>query len=253
MLTLMIRSVAVAAALLHSSCARPPTEEASAETREGAELRRRLHAETLSMQHLDYRQVREALKYTDEDPENPDNVILFYSGWSVPKSRFGGHPDQWNREHVWAKGRGRFGTAPGAGTDLHHIRATDVSVNARRGHLDFDDGGQPYADPNGRTACRVDADSWSPRPAVRGDVARMLFYMAVRYEGGDGELDLELVEKVNPKVLRAEHGRLSTLLRWHAEDPPDDAERRRHERIHERQGNRNPFVDHPGFALEIWN
>ena len=46
------------------------------------------------MQHLDYRQVREALKHTDEDPANPDNVILFYSGWSVPKSRFGGHPLQ---------------------------------------------------------------------------------------------------------------------------------------------------------------
>ena len=42
------------------------------------------------------------------------------------------------------------------------------------------------------TQCKSDSDSWEPRDSVKGDVARMLFYMAVRYEGELEELDLEL-------------------------------------------------------------
>ena len=45
----------------------------------------------------------------------------------------------WNREHVWAKSRGDFGTKIGAGTDLHHLRAEDVSTNSARNNRSFDD------------------------------------------------------------------------------------------------------------------
>ncbi|MBN1327199.1 MAG: hypothetical protein JW996_04555, partial [Candidatus Cloacimonetes bacterium] len=55
------------------------------------------------------------LKDTDEDPQNSDNVILVYTGWSRAKDDFGGGPSDWNREHVWAKSHGDFGTAPPCG------------------------------------------------------------------------------------------------------------------------------------------
>ncbi len=80
----------------------------------------------------------------DQDPKNPNNVILLYTGRSQGKNTNGGSPDQWNREHVWAKTHGDFGTSNVAGTDLHHLRTTDVSVNADRCNKDFDMGGTIY-------------------------------------------------------------------------------------------------------------
>ena len=73
--------------------------------------------------------------------------------------------DNWNREHVWAKSHGNFGTTAGAGTDLHHLRATDVSVNSSRGNLDFDNGGVNHSE---ATECKYDSDSWEPRDSVKG-------------------------------------------------------------------------------------
>lgn len=189
------------------------------------------------------------LKKTDEDPNNTDNVILLYSGKSRSKSLFGGNVGEWNREHVWAKSHGDFGNTPPSGTDAHHIRPTDVQVNSTRGNLDFDEGGSPVS---GAPGCKVDTDSFEPRDEVKGDVARMIFYMAVRYEGGSGELDLEVVDAVNtyPQPL---HGKLSTLLAWHAFDLPDEFEKNRNNVIYyDYQENRNPFIDHPEYVESIW-
>ena len=122
-----------------------------------------------------------------------------------------------------------------------------MTVNSVRGHLDFDNGGKKYSG----CECYYDTDSWEPPNRVKGDVARMIFYMAVRYEGDNGEIDLELSDTVNtyPKAL---HGKFSTLLEWNELDPVDDFERRRNDVIYERwQHNRNPFVDHPEWANEI--
>jgi len=218
----------------------------------GDALKQKLHGFVRRQRVFEYGDLWNLLSHTDEDPENPNNVILLYTGWSRPKPNRGGRDNQWNREHTWAKFRGQFGNHPGPGTDLHHIRPTDVSVNRVRGHLDFDNGGRLYSDPDGATACRFDRDSWEPRAAVKGDVARMLFYMAVRYEGGRGDPDLELVERTDNRSRRPQHGRLSALLSWHATDPVDDRERRRNDRIFEKQGNRNPFIDHPELAQKIW-
>ena len=156
-----------------------------------------------------------ALQDTDEDPNNPSNVILLYSGASQAKSTNGGGVDDWNREHVWAKSHGDFGTATGPGTDVHHLRPTDVSVNSTRGNKDFDDGGSPVAQAPGSL---TDADSFEPRDADKGDVARMIFYMSVRYEGGDGFADLEADDGVTTGTA-PRHGKLSVLLRWNAAGP----------------------------------
>jgi endonuclease I len=217
----------------------------------GDALKAQLHELIDDHEQLNYRELWEALAYTDEDPTHPGHVVLIYTGWSLPADAHGNDASGWNREHVWSKSRGDFGTRQGAGTDLHAIRPAEVTVNTARGNKAFDEGGEFYIDRDGPTNCRSDHDSWEPRAQVRGDVARMLFYMAVRYE--DPELDLELTEHAASQGDKAPaHGVLSTLLRWHAQDPPDDWERRRNDRVETIQGNRNPFIDRPAFVERIW-
>ncbi|OHX50879.1 endonuclease [Cytobacillus oceanisediminis] len=215
----------------------------------GEALKTALHTIIDDHTEISYSNVWEALRETDEDPANPNNVILLYTGRSQGKFTNGSGVNDWNREHVWAKSHGDFGTAMGPGTDLHHLRPTDASVNSSRGNLDFDDGGTQHSEALGNY---YDSDSWEPRDTVKGDVARMLFYMAVRYEGDSGEVDLELNNQVN-NGSAPYHGKMSVLLEWHKEDPVDDNERRRNEIIYsDYQHNRNPFIDHPEWASAIW-
>jgi endonuclease I len=225
------------------------TYYATAVGKTGTALRTALHNVIKVQTKLSYDQVWEALKDTDQDPGNSANVILLYTGRSQGKNTNGGNPDDWNREHVWAKSHGDFGTATGPGTDVHHLRPTDVSVNATRGNKDFDNGGTQVAEAPGNY---TDSDSWEPRNAVKGDVARMIMYMAIRYEGDDGWPNLEMNQSVNngsaPYI-----GKLAILLQWNRADPPDAFEKRRNQVIYDNwQGNRNPFIDHPEWATSIW-
>ncbi|MCF8369355.1 MAG: endonuclease [Bacteroidales bacterium] len=186
---------------------------------------------------------------TDEDPNNSNNIILLYTGRSQNKNTFGGGADDWNREHVWAKSHGDFGTVPPCGTDAHHMRPTDASVNSSRGNKDFDNGGQQHPE---ATGCYYTNDTWEPRDEVKGDVARMILYMAVRYEGDNGEPDLEVVDWVNTAPA-PQHGKFSTLMSWHVFDPPDAFEINRNNVIYSYQNNRNPFIDHPEFVGMLWD
>ncbi|MGG3804390.1 chitobiase/beta-hexosaminidase C-terminal domain-containing protein [Metabacillus fastidiosus] len=212
----------------------------------GKELKLTLHNIIKDHATLSYSEARHALEKTDEDPNNPNNIILLYTGRSQAKSTFGSGADNWNREHVWAQSHGNFGTSRGPGTDIHQLRPTDASVNSSRGNLDFDNGGTPYKE---CTQCKSDSDSWEPPDRVKGDIARILFYMDVRYE--ESKLNLELVDRTS--TSGPYHGKLSTLLQWHKQDPVDEFERNRNNLIYEQyQHNRNPFIDHPEFAEMIW-
>ena len=143
-----------------------------------------------------------------------------------------------------------FGTTPGPGTDIHHLRPEDVTVNSTRGNKDFDNGGTAVSEAPGSY---TDSDSFEPRNAVKGDVARMILYMAVRWDGGDGYADLEPNDSVNDGTAPY-IGKLSVLKAWSAQDPPDAFEQRRNQVIFDKyQHNRNPFVDHPEWVSAIWN
>ncbi|WP_413364806.1 endonuclease [Lysinibacillus sp. 3P01SB] len=219
----------------------------SAYGKDGQELKSALHEIIDDHKILSYSTAWEALRETDEDPSNSNNVILFYSAKSISKTSNGGNVGNWNREHVWAKSHGDFGTSNGPGTDIHNLRPTDVQVNSARGSLDFDNGGTAV---NGCNGCKRDSDSFEPPDHVKGDVARILFYMATRYEKGD-RVDLELNEKVS-NGKNPYHGKLSVLLQWHKQDPVSDFEKKRNEVIYKWQGNRNPFIDHPEWVEMIW-
>lgn len=227
----------------------PPGYYDSAEGKTGAELHAALHEIVGNGAHLTYDEVWDALKVTDEDPADPANVIMIYSGASMSENANGGGADQWNREHTWPQSHGDIGTSPGPGTDLHHLRPSEVGVNSTRGNLDFDNGGSPV---EGAPDSLVDEDSFEPRDAVKGDVARGILYMAVRYDGDDGFADLEPNDSVGNDSAPF-LGRLSVLLEWNTQDPPDAAEQARNDLIYSQyQNNRNPFVDHPEWADAIW-
>lgn len=227
----------------------------------GASLKSSLHTllRTTHTTQYSYDALWTQLQYTDEDPANTNNIIEIYTGWSVPKNHNGAGSTEWNREHTWSKSHGDFGETRPAGTDMHHLRPCDATVNSTKSNKDFDTGGSlvvdssPYSGYSGDTGNYTTSTSWEPRDAEKGDVARMIMYMAVRYEGTDTSFNLELVDYVDTAPdYEPYYGKLSTLLQWHASDPPDAWEARRNDRIHERQGNRNPFVDHPEYAQMIW-
>lgn len=213
--------------------------------------------EVISANHkqLSYSEVWTALTVTDEDPLNSDNVILFYRG--ITKAKFANgsgtqstNQDNWNREHTWAKSHGFPSSSAYAYTDIHHLRPTDISVNSSRGNLDFDysDAPLPESPEN-----RVDSDSFEPRDQVKGDVARIIFYMDTRYEGFDPTTpDLQVVDSLTatgePKL-----GKLCTLLAWNEADPVDEFELNRNNSIYEFQGNRNPFIDHPEWVSMLYS
>lgn len=243
-------SIALLLALSFLSFAQPTGYYNGIEGKTGEELKTALHNIIKGHIEYSYSAVKDILKQSDEDPANSSNIILVYTGRSLDKASFASNnePDNWNREHIWAKSHGGFGTDRGAGTDAHHLKPVDASVNSARSYKDFDNGGTPHSE---ATGCNTDNDSWEPRDEVKGDVARMILYMAVRYEGTDGELDLEAVDQVstfpNPK-----HGKLSVLLEWNEQDPPDAFERHRNQVIFEWQKNRNPFIDNPELVNLIW-
>jgi serine protease len=201
---------------------------------------------------LTYSQAWEALKYSDEDPSNSNNVILIYTGRSQAKSfnaSGNNDPDAWNREHTWPKSHGFPSSSDWAYTDIHQLRPADASVNSTRGNKDYDNGGSMISEAPGNY---TDSDSFEPRDEVKGDIARMMFYMDLRYNGNDntGTGDLTLVDYSDTSGSTL--GDLCTLYQWHSQDPVSGEEVSRHERIVERQGNRNPFVDNAAWVDDLW-
>ena len=193
------------------------------------------------------------LQESDADPLNSNNVILIYTRESVngPQEYNGG--GGWNREHVWAKSRGDFGTATGEGTDVHNLRASNIQVNTTRLNYSFDDCTSSSCVQTYGNSYSDSALVFEPRDEDKGDVARIIFYMDLRYEGDSGEEDLVMTESIlstSSKLPR--HGVRSTLLQWHELDPVDDFERNRNDVIYSYQGNRNPFIDHPELVDYIW-
>lgn len=228
------------------------------------------------------------LEIADEDPNNSGNILDAYRNRSYTKvsARAGtGTGLVYNREHTWPNSLG-FGTATGnlglpysPYTDTHMLYLTDSVWNADRGNKPYADctlasgcgeriteanngqgGGSGTYPGNSNWVKSPDGNAgsfqvWSKR---KGDIARAVMYMAIRYEGdahpttGQSEPDLELTDDRSKIVITsaspAYMGLLSTLLAWNAADPPDAAERARNEVIYSFQGNRNPFIDHPEWA-----
>ena len=189
-----------------------------------------------------------------------EHVKLIYARGETIAAEPRGTSDTWNREHIYPKSAG-VGTGGFDYTDLFALRPSLSRVNSARGNKWF---GHCGIEAEGSGTCRqpahdlaaadteTDSLAWLPPADVRGDIARALFYMDLRYDGDGEELDLVLsdcTEDVLDDGRVNELGYLSELLRWHMDDPVDEEERNRNDRICRMwQGNRNPFVDNPGWV-----
>jgi endonuclease I/methionine-rich copper-binding protein CopC len=229
------------------------------------------------------------LEAADQDPLNPSRVLEVYENVSHPKA--GGGNNDYNREHTWPNAYGfndLSGTDPmgrpvsAAYTDTHMLMLSDITYNNDRGSKPFADcpqasgcsaratqayngaGGGPVVYPGNHnwvvsqpTGERDGSfEVWNAR---KGDVARAILYMDVRYEGGThgitGQAEPDLIVTNERNDLRTTPsgsfaatgymGLRSTLLAWSAADPPTALEVLRNDVVQSYQGNRNPFTDHP--------
>ncbi|RRO17199.1 endonuclease [Flavobacteriaceae bacterium 14752] len=198
-----------------------------------------------------YTDIIDILKEADQNPDNNNQVWLVYT--EQPRAKFlfqtgSSSIGKWNREHTFPRSRGGFSSiedddiADGinvwwetnadslrhANSDAHGLRAADAGENSSRGNQHY---GQ-YIGPPSNTG------------SFKGDVARGVFFLAIRYN------DLDVVNGF-PSVT-GELGDLATLLNWHQQDPPDDFEMNRNNVIYNWQKNRNPFIDFPNLVDFIW-
>lgn len=174
-----------------------------------------------------YGDIRNLFVYSDADPNKSGNIICFYSHESMS-----GKWDQgvtYNREHVWpkAKSSGLYNSMDngykGPGSDLHHVRPTKTEVNEARGSQSF--------------------GYYIPQADVRGDCARIIMYMYVHYSSAcnSGVTSNYIGDLTISSVFNS----INTLKDWNEADPVDQLEKNRNEYVYKKQGNRNPFIDHP--------
>ena len=236
----------------------PPGYYAGTEGLSGQQLRVRLHLIVRGHKVIPYSSgsrfdVSDALAVLDEDSQDTNRVRLLYGNTNTLKSNFG-ETTGWNREHSWPNSYGIDSEGP-AYSDLHHLFACDANVNSSRGNKFYDrswagDGNLVNPAHVEAVGSSTDRDSWQPPNDQRGNLARALLYMDVRYSGDvAGENDLELTDELTLVTSTNRYmGRLTTLLCWHLLDPVDEREQRRNEGVFTLQSNRNPFVDHPEFV-----
>lgn len=211
---------------------------------------------------LNYQEAENAIKVVDVDPLDMTNTnVLLVYGFSpsiCPSSAStdndhrrrnknsdgGGATCQWNREHTYAKSLGtpNLGTA-GAGADVHHLRSADVQRNGDRGSKKFSTG-------SGNSGSQ--GATWYPGDEWKGDVARMMMYMYVRY--GNQCLPKNVASGT---INSLDSNMINLLLQWNAEDPVSQYEDNRNTYLGNTsntygQGNRNPFIDNPYLATVIW-
>lgn len=208
---------------------------------------------------LTYQQAENAIKIIDVDPNDTGNLFLIYGFSSTMcPTDIADHKDhrkrnkfddgtgacEWNREHTFAKSLGNpdLGT-DGPGSDAHHLRAADVDRNADRASRKFIAG-------TGNSG--ISGAYWYPGDEWKGDIARMMMYMYLRY----GEQCIPMYVSVGT-VNNVDGNMINVLLDWNAEDPVSEVEDRRNTYLGNSnnnygQGNRNPFIDNPFLATIIW-
>ena len=220
-------------------------------TAEGLELKDYLATKTITAHTNILSYGWGALQATDLNPTNSSEVLLIYGYSASGKTarargvnQNGGGQGDWNREHVYPKSLGNpnLGTA-GPGADAHHLRPSDVLFNSDRGSTKFANGSGNAGDQN---------SGWYPGDEWKGDVARIMMYMYIRYGNQCKPNGVGIGSSSStPDDM------IDLFLEWNVEDPVSDFERQRntyHENTNNTfaQGNRNPFIDNAYLATRIW-
>lgn len=179
---------------------------------------------------LSYGERHQYLYHADADLSNPDNVILMYSGesryweeYTSPNNPYS--PQTFNTEHIYPQSK--LGSDEIAKADLHLLRCADANQNQDRSNYPYGDGSGTYG--------LVGDHQWYPGDDWRGDVARIVMYVNLRYGHSFTQV-----------------GTLELFLKWNREDPVSPFEEQRNNVIEGAQGDRNPFIDNPYLATIIW-
>lgn len=171
--------------------------------------------------------------------------------------------DKYNREHTFAQSWYGGSNSHSLRSDAHHVFPSDKKVNGVRSNYAFGEvSTTEYISNNGSKlgTSKITGPNdkvFEPINEYKGDIARALLYVAVRYQseidswennnnGGDNMLDGS-----SDKVF--EQWALDMLFKWHTEDPVSQKELNRNNEIFKHQGNRNPFIDHPEYVAQIWD
>jgi len=211
-------------------------------------------------------------KYVETDTRADGNLRDWYSNATsyVPGSNFGSsikqEGDGYNREHLMPQSW--YNKASPMVSDIMQVVPTDGYLNSRRNDLPFgeviDDENRINTSKNGYSkwgAPRSDLGApssvtsvFEPNDEVKGDIARIYFYMATCYQDsilgwiGNNASDV-LGGTIYRPILDWE---MELMMRWAKIDPVDSVERARNAAVFEVQGNRNPFVDYPGLENYVW-
>lgn len=239
----------------------------------GEELLGQLHdlVTTTHTHYTSYSECRDNAHTTDFAEGGEKSVIEFYTHETIVEyTKNGSDAGRWNREHVWPKSlsNGLWGTE-GGGSDMHHIRPSEVKMNSQRGNDKFGEvekGGEVYSKAtdgkNSQLGGHRAGGVFEPLDEAKGDAARIVFYVYLHYNtysnvfgttNGKGQESyfgtLRFTDIVSAKD---EAEAVALLLEWNALDPVDAIETTRNEAVCSLQGNRNPFIDHPEYAEAIW-
>ncbi|MFN1217130.1 endonuclease [Chryseobacterium kwangjuense] len=188
-----------------------------------------------------------------ENPNGPD-PYTFNLGTNQC-GQYSNEGDCYNREHIVPQSL--FNQGFPMKSDVHFIRATDGKVNGMRSNYPFGKvATASYTSDNGSklgnsASAGYGGTVFEPIDAFKGDVARMIFYFVTRYEAelpgfSTGNM---LGGSTFPGLQQWE---LNQLLAWHTTDPVSAEEVARNNASYTYQGNRNPFIDNPAYANQIW-
>ncbi len=196
-----------------------------------------------------YGKLRQTLLEADASLTNSGKIVLFYCRDEIEAKWDSGKT--WNREHVFCKSLGGFDYERDAvGYDIHHVRPSDQVVNSTRNNSPY--GVVPHTNSTAvyaRYTAEKSLAGWSqndvyePLDCVKGDVARICFYVSVCYYMKCGGIELSKI--VDDKTF-------ATILAWNKLDPVDEYEAQRNNYGYDLQGNRNIFIDYPELADIIW-
>lgn len=163
--------------------------------------------------------------------------------------------DCYNREHIIPQSV--FSEKAPMVSDAHFITPTDGKVNGIRSNHPHGVVNTPtYISQNGGKLGSNSTSGYSgtvfePINEFKGDIARMYFYFATRYENTIAGYSYPMFDGSSNKAFTTAF--LNILLAWNAQDPVSAREIARNNAIYARQNNRNPYIDHPEYVNQIWN
>lgn len=161
----------------------------------------------------------------------------------------------YNREHIIPQSS--FNSAAPMVSDAHHIPPTDGKVNGIRSN--YPHGKVAIASITTKNGSKLGTSGVSgytgtvfePINEFKGDIARMYFYFATRYENTVANYTgFAMFNGTGNQVFKPAF--LNMLKTWHTNDPVSAREIARNNAICARQGNRNPYIDHPEYVAKIW-